>query len=66
MTAAKRPKVIIRDAPVYDPAKIEAIVREGIEELGLTSRVRGRITIKPNLVMAHAKIAPSASSARFC
>ena len=46
--------------PDYDPAKIAAVVREGIDELGLTARVRGRVTLKPNVVMAHNKIAPSA------
>lgn len=55
-----KPKVILRRAPVYDPEAIEKIVREGLDELGLADRVKGRVTIKPNVVMAHAKVAPSA------
>lgn len=56
----KKPKVILRRAPVYDPAAIEAVIRDGLKELGLDSQVRGRVTIKPNVVMAHPKVAPSA------
>jgi uncharacterized protein (DUF362 family) len=43
-------RVILRHCPAYDPAKIRAIVREGLEELGL--RPRGRTLVKPNLVCA--------------
>jgi uncharacterized protein (DUF362 family) len=56
----KKPIVILRRAPAYDPAAIEKIIREGLEELDLSSRVKGRLTIKPNVVMAHPKVAPSA------
>jgi uncharacterized protein (DUF362 family) len=55
-----KPRVIIRRAPAYDPAVISRLVREGLEELGLAPRVRGRVTIKPNVVMAHSTVAPSA------
>jgi uncharacterized protein (DUF362 family) len=55
-----KPKVILRRAPTYDPAAIDRIIREGLAELGLEARVRGRITIKPNVVMAHPKVTPSA------
>ncbi|MDP2913919.1 MAG: DUF362 domain-containing protein, partial [Candidatus Aminicenantes bacterium] len=55
-----KPRVILRRAPVYDPAAIEKIVREGLDELALADRVKGRVTIKPNVVMAHARVAPSA------
>ena len=48
-----KPRVILRRAPVYDPEAIEKIVREGLDELGLSSRVKGRVTIKPNMVIAH-------------
>ena len=53
-------KVILRRVPDYDPSLIALAVKEGLEELGLTDKVRGRITIKPNVVMAHHKVAPSA------
>lgn len=53
-------KVIIRRCADYDPKIIKAIIQEGLEEFGLTSKIRGRVTIKPNVVMAHRKTAPSA------
>jgi uncharacterized protein (DUF362 family) len=53
-------KVIIRKAPDYDPEVIQKIIQEGIEDFGLAPQIKGRITIKPNVVMAHPKIAPSA------
>jgi uncharacterized protein (DUF362 family) len=56
----QKEKVILRRAESYDPAALAKIIREGIDELGLASRVRGRITIKPNVVMAHHKVTPSA------
>ena len=55
-----KPKVIIRRAPEYDPVAIEKIIGEGLGELGLAGRIKGRITIKPNVVMAHPKVTPSA------
>ena len=58
--AGWRPRVILRLVPDYDPVRIEAVVREGLDRLGLASRVRGRVVLKPNVVMAHKKIAPSA------
>jgi len=56
----EKTRVILRRAESYDPAVIAEIIRQGIDELGLTPRIRGRITIKPNVVMAHHKVAPSA------
>lgn len=53
-------KVIIRRCADYDREIIKAIIQEGLEEFGLTSKIRGRVTIKPNVVMAHRKTAPSA------
>lgn len=53
-------KVIIRRAPDYNPQNIKKIIKEGLSEFGLTPKISGRITIKPNVVMAHPKIAPSA------
>jgi uncharacterized protein (DUF362 family) len=43
-------RVILRHCDSYDPQRIRAIVREGLEELGL--RPRGRTLLKPNLVCA--------------
>ena len=53
-------KVIIRKAPEYDPEIIKKIIQEGIKDFGLAPQIKGRITIKPNVVIAHPKIAPSA------
>lgn len=44
------PKVILRHCDTYDAERIRAIVREGLEELEL--RPRGRVLVKPNLVIA--------------
>ncbi len=43
-------KVILRHCDDYDPARIRAIVHEGLEELDL--RPTGRTLVKPNLVIA--------------
>ena len=56
----KKEKVIVRRAPDYNPENIKKIIQEGLSEFGLNSRAKERITIKPNVVMAHHKIAPSA------
>jgi uncharacterized protein (DUF362 family) len=57
---AKREKVILRRLLHYEPSKIDEIVREGLEEFDLIPKIQGHITIKPNVVMAHHKIAPAA------
>lgn len=56
----KKERVILRAVPGYDPSRIKHVIREGLEEFGLARSERPRITIKPNVVMAHRKIAPSA------
>ena len=56
----KKEKVIVRRALDYSPEVIKNIVQEGLSEFNLSSKVKGRITIKPNVVMAHHKVAPSA------
>ena len=58
----KRHKVLIRRCSHYDPGRIAAIVREGMEELGV--RPQGRILLKPNLVLAHPEIFPHAFTRR--
>jgi len=54
----KRHKVLIRRCDEYDAGRIAGIIREGMEELGV--RPRGRVLLKPNLVMAHPQIFPYA------
>ena len=54
------PVVILRHCPDYDPERIARIVGEGVEELGPSARIRGRVTIKPSVVFSHPKVAPSA------
>ena len=56
----KKEKVILRRISEYDPAAIARIIGEGLAEFGLNSRLKGRITIKPNIVIANKKVAPSA------
>src|SRR4030042_655582 len=53
-------KVILRRGYVYDPSLVARIIREGIDECGVASRIKGKVTIKPNVVMAHHKVTPSA------
>src|ERR1700742_1854724 len=50
MKIPAEPKVILRSCRDYDPQKIRAIIRDGLEELGL--RPFGRTLVKPNLVAA--------------
>jgi len=57
---SSKKKVLIRECPRYDPQAIEKIIREGLEEFELGHKIQGKITIKPNVVVAHPKIAPSA------
>lgn len=44
-------KVIIRQCDRYDRDKIQAIIKEGMDELGITPK--GKILIKPNIVTAN-------------
>lgn len=53
-------KVIIRACETYDKEKILKIIKEGIKKLDLEEKVKGKIVIKPNVVFAHRKVAPSA------
>jgi uncharacterized protein (DUF362 family) len=55
-----KPKVILRQCPDYDPGRISRIIAQGLEDFGLAPRVQGRVTIKPNVVFAHHRVAPSA------
>ncbi len=50
MKIPSSPRVIIRSCRDYDSKAIETIIREGLEELGLTPH--GRTLVKPNLVAA--------------
>ena len=50
MKPTAEPRVIIRHCDSYDPARIQKIVREGLDELGL--KPAGRTLVKPNLVAA--------------
>jgi len=41
----------------YRVEAIQEVIREGMNQLALTKSISGRIVIKPNLVMAHPKVA---------
>jgi uncharacterized protein (DUF362 family) len=56
----RKEKVLLRRAETYNPVTISEIIGDGLREFGLGDRVRGRVTIKPNVVMAHHKVTPSA------
>ncbi|MFH0824293.1 MAG: DUF362 domain-containing protein, partial [Pseudomonadota bacterium] len=51
-------KVLIMRCDEYDPSLISAIVRKGMDELGVTPR--GKTLLKPNCVIAHPEIFPHA------
>lgn len=53
-------KVLLRRISEYNPEIIQKIITEGIEELGIEKAARENVTIKPNVVLAHNKLAPSA------
>ena len=55
-----REKVILRQIPNYDPGRIRDVIKEGLEEFKFSPTNHRHITIKPNVVMAHDKVAPSA------
>ena len=50
MTPSSQPRVIIRHCAEYDAEQIRAIVRDGLNQLGL--KPSGRTLVKPNLVAA--------------
>lgn len=54
----KNHKVLIMRCDEYNPAKIAGIVKEGMQELGVTPF--GKILLKPNVVLAHPEIFPYA------
>jgi uncharacterized protein (DUF362 family) len=55
-----REKVYLCAVPEYDPSLIKKVVQESLREYGLTGSPYSNVTIKPNVVMAHHRIAPSA------
>jgi uncharacterized protein (DUF362 family) len=56
----KKEKVIVRRVMDYNSEAIKKIIQEGLSEFGLSPQAKEKITIKPNVVMAHHKVAPSA------
>ncbi len=51
-------KVLIMRCDAYDPDRITGIIKDGMEELGVTPS--GRILLKPNVVLAHPRFFPNA------
>ena len=41
----------------YDSEKIAAVIRNGMKAIGFSRPISGKIVVKPNLVMAHPKVA---------
>ncbi len=56
----EKARVLLRRAETYNPVTISRIIQDGLRAFGLGERVRGRVTIKPNVVMAHHRVTPSA------
>ena len=54
----KAHKVLIRRCDEYDSDRIAGIIKEGMEELGVTPS--GNILLKPNVVLAHPEVFPYA------
>jgi uncharacterized protein (DUF362 family) len=54
----KKHKVLIMRCDEYDSDKIAGIVKEGMQELGVTPS--GKILLKPNVVIAHPEVFPHA------
>lgn len=52
------PKVCLMRCPDYRPEHVERAVASGLKQLNVP--IRGKVVIKPNLVLAHAGKAPSA------
>jgi len=57
---AREEKVLIRAIAFYNPETIRSVISDSLKEFDLKGRLQGRLTIKPNVVMAHHRIAPSA------
>jgi len=53
----RKPRVFLGNCSAYHAEDIKDVIREGLSQLALTKPISGRITIKPNLVMAHPKVA---------
>ncbi len=51
---AEKHRVLIMRCSSYDPDRIEGIIREGMQTLGV--KPAGRILLKPNTVLAHPKL----------
>ena len=50
-------KVIVASCPEYNPETITSILSDALKTLSLQKPLSGNIVIKPNLVMAHPKVA---------
>jgi uncharacterized protein (DUF362 family) len=50
-------RVFLGACPAYHAEDIKDVIREGLTQIKLQKSITGRITIKPNLVMAHPKVA---------
>ena len=54
----KKERVLIMKCDRYDPEKIQGVIKEGMEELGIVPS--GKILLKPNVVLAHPTLFPHA------
>lgn len=55
---SSKEKVFLAFCEDYDEEKIQAIIHEGMEKLHIP-QIKGKVAIKPNVVLAHKKAAPN-------
>jgi len=50
--------VYLGACPGYDVDKITSTIKTAVEKISLPKSITGKVVIKPNLVMAHPRVAP--------
>lgn len=56
----KKTVVYLGKCDSYDPDAVYRIIQKALDVIPLSKQISGKVVIKPNLVMAHPKIAPEA------
>ncbi len=55
-----RERVYVREVTEYNPSRIKQVIQDGLSIFNLIGSNHSQIVIKPNVVMAHHKVSPSA------
>jgi uncharacterized protein (DUF362 family) len=56
--------VYLGTCPDYNPGRVKSIIEFALDGIPLAKPISGRVVIKPNLVMAHPKVAPECFTRR--